>query len=201
MLSQLDHHALAQEFKIRASLLHKTIKQLSQEASPSKEHLFEIAARLQKLPQWEKHLPTQLFAELKKVQLKHCLYLIAIENGYHNWTDFLEKMRAAQTIEDATEDREVSWYRYGMNEASLNHWYADYASAKKHLDGLQNNFLLPYKNHFFICNAVHIKELGLNPADKDWSLIGRDCARPNDLDAFERLKAKLKLARLNLLNT
>ena len=85
MLSQLDHHALAKEFKIRASLLHKKIKQLSLEAVPSKEQVFEMATRLKKLPQWEKYQPMDLFVEFKSVQLKHCLHFLELRLLYLLW--------------------------------------------------------------------------------------------------------------------
>jgi len=51
-------------------------------------------------------------------------------------------------------------------------------------------FLLPYKSHFFVCEADVIRALGLEPDDPDWEKIGWDVAQPADLEACERLRQK-----------
>jgi hypothetical protein len=64
----------------------------------------------------------------------------------------------------------------------LNRWYSSYADARKAREK-HGGFLLPYKNHFFICEAEVIRALGLEPDDPDWEKIGWDAVQPADLEA------------------
>ena len=59
----------------------------------------------------------------------------------------------------------------------LNSWFSNYEEAKSHLQSV-GGFLLPYKNHFFICNEQYIKQIGFDPNDPDRKLIGYDWAFP-----------------------
>src|SRR5204862_7040692 len=71
----------------------------------------------------------------------------------------------------------------------LNHWVSNYDDVRASRDH-HGGFLLPYQNHFFVCQPDVIAALGLDPEDSDWEKIGYDCAHPNDEDAFERLREK-----------
>jgi len=75
----------------------------------------------------------------------------------------------------------------------LNHWFADYAQARAHLEA-EGGYLLPYGSQCFIANTEAIRELGLDPDDPDWTRIGWDWVRPADQDAWQRLRAKRELA-------
>jgi hypothetical protein len=83
---------------------------------------------------------------------------------------------------------ETIWYQSNL-AVYLNLWFANYEEARnaRERDG---GFLLPYKKHFYVCEPGVIRTLGLNPDDPDWEKVGRDCAQPLDIDAFERLRDK-----------
>jgi len=75
----------------------------------------------------------------------------------------------------------------------LNRWFTGYeeARAAREADG---GYLFPYKNQFFVTDAGAVRELGLDPADPDWELIGWDWVHPRDSNAWERLKLKREIA-------
>jgi len=85
-------------------------------------------------------------------------------------------------------DKDTLWYHPNL-DVFLNRWYSSYdaaRSAREHHGG----FLLPYKNHFFVCEADVIRALGLAPDDPDWEKVRWDCAQPLDRDAYLRLREK-----------
>ena len=80
------------------------------------------------------------------------------------------------------------WYQANL-DVFLNRWFANYQEARQALDR-EGGFLLPYRKHFFVCEADVIQALGLEPDDPDWEKIGRDGAQPEDQDAYQRLRDK-----------
>lgn len=141
---------------------------------------------------------SQIINVLDTIKLKHCLDLIAIENNFLSWQDLVQNHMHTNemTEEDIKENdlEEYELYRYNLSEAALNSWYPTYAEAKIHLDR-SGGYLLPYKNHFFICQAQHIVGLGINPNDPDWEKIGKNWIEPKDKAAKLRLIEKLKEAQ------
>ncbi len=121
-----------------------------------------------------------LLAQQELVQRKHALAVIATEHGYPSW---LALLRAHTTTPDAT-----AMYTERLT-LYLNRWFADYDEARESLlrDG---GYLLPYRKDFFITEAEGIRELGLDPLDPDWALLGFDFARPRDPAAHARLRAR-----------
>lgn len=95
-------------------------------------------------------------------------------------------MRGAWAITEI--DQSKLWYHPNL-DVFLNRWFADYHAARAALDS-EGGFLLPYRNHYFVCKSEVVAALGMDPDDLDWDKIGRDCARPNDADAFQRLAEK-----------
>jgi len=85
-------------------------------------------------------------------------------------------------------DLDTLWYQPNL-DVFLNRWYSSYAEAQKAREH-HGGFLLPYKNHFYVCEADVIQALGLDPDDSDWGKIKRDAAQPTDGEAFERLREK-----------
>jgi hypothetical protein len=81
----------------------------------------------------------------------------------------------------------------GRMDAVLNNWFTNYEEARAALDS-QGGYLLPYKSQFFVTQSEGIRELGLDPDDPDWALIGWDWVRPQDSQARERLKEKRRKA-------
>lgn len=85
-------------------------------------------------------------------------------------------------------DLDTLWYQPNL-DVFLNRWFSNYADARKSL-GSEGGFLLPYKLHFFVCEAGAIRAMGLEPDDPDWEKIGWDCVQPLDMPAFLRLQEK-----------
>ena len=86
------------------------------------------------------------------------------------------------------EDADELWYQPDL-DVFLNRWFSNYEEARRSLES-EGGFLMPYRRHFYVCQPEAISALGLDPEDADWELIGRDCARPSDAGAFERLREK-----------
>lgn len=78
-------------------------------------------------------------------------------------------------------------------DAVLNRWFRSYEEASASLLS-EGGYLLPYKGQFFITLSEGIRELGLDPDDPDWALIGWDWVCPKDSDAWQRLKEKRELS-------
>ncbi len=106
----------------------------------------------------------------KDIKHKQALLLIAVENGFNTWLDLKIQVNFI-----------VGGY--------LNSWFPNYAEAKSHQKSA-GGFLLPYKNQFFICNANYIKQIGFEPEDPDWKLIGYDWVVPDNKNAWQRLYKK-----------
>ena len=106
----------------------------------------------------------------KDIKRKQALLLIAVENGFNSWLDL--KMQ-------------VNFIVGGY----LNSWFPSYSEAKSHLKSA-GGFLLPYKNQFFICDANYMKQIGFEPEDPDWKLIGYDWVVPDNKNAWQRLYKK-----------
>ncbi len=151
-----------EECKIQASILLKSLY------ASDVEQAKRAARRFQRLPEFSKlSLDEIIHAEIKR---KNALTIIAIEKGFKSWLDL---------------KTQLPFIRGGF----LNKWFTDYNEAKVYLRS-KNNFLLPYKNQFFICDANYIKNLGLNPDDPDWHLISYDWVNPTDKVAWQRLYKK-----------
>ncbi len=92
-------------------------------------------------------------------------------------------------------DPSTLWYQTSL-DIFLNRWFSNYQEAR-HARAAEGGFLLPYKHHFFVCKAEVIRALGLDPDDSDWKKIEWDCARPEDTEAFQRLRGKREAAMQN----
>jgi hypothetical protein len=85
------------------------------------------------------------------------------------------------------------WYQPDL-DVFLNRWFPNYEAARRSLE-TEGGFLLPYRHHFYVCEAGAISAMGLEPDDPDWERVGRDCARPADPEAYRRLREKRERAR------
>lgn len=91
----------------------------------------------------------------------------------------------------AADKNDTLMYAPGMH-VFVNRWFRTYEEARASLES-EGGFLFPYKHQFFVTESEAIRELGMDPDDADWELIGRDWVRPLDLEAWERLKKKRML--------
>ena len=57
-------------------------------------------------------------------------------------------------------DKAELWYETNL-DIFLNRWYANYEEARAGLEK-HGGFLLPYRHHFFVCQADVIQALGLD---------------------------------------
>ena len=90
------------------------------------------------------------------------------------------------------EESKTLWYQPNL-DVFLNRWFSSYEDARQSLETL-GGFLLPYRHHFFVCDAEAIQTMGLEANDPDWERIGWDCVRPVDTEAYQRLRAKREQA-------
>ena len=81
----------------------------------------------------------------------------------------------------SNEDPTTLWYQPDL-DVFLNRWFSTYTEARNSLE-TDGGYLLPYKRHYFVCEADVIRALGLDPEDRDWEKIGRDGAHPTDQQA------------------
>ncbi len=114
-----------------------------------------------------------------QARLKHCLNLIAMEQGFEHWAS-LKADYEARAMEQI-----ASHYAGGY----LNHWYAGYAEARSHLESEQG-YLLPYrksgrtdKQQYYVCNNTYIRQFGFDPDAREWQQIGYDMVQPLDRKA------------------
>lgn len=150
------------EGKIQASILLKSLHSVDCEKSK------QAAKRFQRLPEFKEFSLDEIIQ--LDIKRKTALAVIALEKGFKSWAEL---------------KCQLPFILGGF----LNHWFANYEEAKSHLK-LNGGFLLPYKNQFFICDADYIKNLGFNPDDPDWKLIGDDWASPDNDAAWKRLYTK-----------
>lgn len=120
-----------------------------------------------------------------QVRRRHCLAVIARELGFAGWPQAV----AVFTGEGDASDFGTALYPPGA-DAHWNIWSASYDEAKT-IRAQHGGYLLAYKRHFFIVDRHFIETLGLDPEDPDWEAIGRDWARPKEVEARGRLYAKL----------
>lgn len=191
---------LKEHFRIQANVFLKKIKVIHGLSLRDKkgELVQNIVARLKILPYFSSQSFDHIVNEFGSVQLKHCLDVIAIENNYSSWQNYLQLCQSNDDLTDEedfdTEGYEL--YRYNLSEGALNAWYNNYEEAKINFDR-SGGYLLTYRHQYFICQAQHISGLGVDPADPDWLKIGKNWAKPNDSAAKQRLIEKLKKAQQN----
>ncbi len=174
-----------EEYKIKASILHKQLK--SNDLEPAT----QAAVRFQQLPHLKELTPQEILAEKATIKRKHALTVIALENNHASWADLKQRLERQEKLAAFRKSNKFSLLYPQRCAGFINAWYAHYEEARDHLvhDG---GFLLPYKNDFFICQRAYIQTLGLDPDDPDWASIGFDWAKPADQDAWTRLDNKLK---------
>jgi hypothetical protein len=154
----------AREAKIQAALLVKSLRT---------DHSYKTIQRFKKLPEFAN---LDLDNLKQQIKLKHALTIIAMEQGFLSWVDFIVQRQFI-----------VGGY--------LNLWFATYSEAKAQ-QTLTGGFLLPYKKQFFICDANYLKQIGFDPEDSDWGKINGDWVAPANQSAQLRLYRKWKQKHL-----
>lgn len=143
------------ELKTRASFLHKKLNK----ADPAAHELARVLCRKGR------------WTPPAEWQHKHCLNLVALQNGFQDWNHAHEVMSGLVKIGDDMGD---FWYR---NSGFTNHWFSDYAEAQQYLNTDPTAYLLPYRTQFFAVSSDYLDAFNLTPEDPEWIEIGRNlCA-------------------------
>jgi hypothetical protein len=166
------------ELKIRAEILHKAVA--SQDAG--------AIGRLRALPEHARATDDDLARWATEVQHKHCLAVVARECGFSKWA------HARRVLEGDLTEVDLGTLLYGREPGSsgtLHSWFSTYDDARAAFEGShaegRRPYLLGYKRHIFLADALFIDSLGVSPDDPDWEAIGWDWVRPADLAARARL--------------
>lgn len=160
--------SILEEYKIQASILLKSLRLLESEKATL------AAKRLSSLPEFSIFSPQEIIQQ--NIKLKHCLEVISREKGFKSWVDL------KQNFQDHNNKNSEKFFING----SLNSWFANYAEAKKSHESI-GGYLMPYKNHYFICEPAYISRLGFNPYAEEWEAIGYNWIVPKNIRAWERL--------------
>jgi hypothetical protein len=183
-MSKFPHSAL-EEYKTQASILLKQLR------SNNTHIALEAALRFQELP----HLLNASALEIMKseqIKLKHALNIIAHEHDFDSWAEFKQQLERQELYRAYKQKDPYYTLLYPQRcRRFMNEWHSNYEVANTEL-GRLGGYLLPYKNQFFICESAYIEELGLDPDDPDWALIGWNWVLPDDLEAWKRLDSKLR---------
>lgn len=163
-----------EELKIRARILQKSLEQ----GAPA------TATRLRCLRELRRASDEDVARFVPDARLKHCLAVVAREAGFDDF------QHASAILTGERSDDFGTLLCQNGSAAHWNIWSASYEEARD-IRAAHGGFLLPFKRQFFVTDRYYVEELGLDPDDPDFALIGRDWARPADPAARVRLYAKL----------
>jgi hypothetical protein len=107
------------------------------------------------------------------LRLRDCLHLVAREVGFTHWE---HARKVLGGLAAPGEDMGTFWHapRTGI---LLNEWFARRDEAEAAHRRQPAAFLLPYQRQFVLVQADFVSELGVDPADPAWSIIGNDLLR------------------------
>lgn len=111
--------------------------------------------------------------------LKEAFAKISSVAGYKSWKEMKDSYEIADLLNPP------KW------SAQWKNWYHTREEALQHFNP-SKDFLLPYRNQFFICDEHYIQALGIEMDDKDLKAVGHDWSRPNDQKAWSRLLNKIR---------
>ena len=107
----------------------------------------------------------------KRLRLRDCLKLVAKEAGFTNWD---HARRVLNGEASPGEDMGTFWYAPRC-AGLLNQWFATYEEARAALEATPRRcFLLPYRRQFMVVEDDFIRELGLDPENREWAAVDHD---------------------------
>lgn len=121
---------------------------------------------------------------LDRLQLKHAMSVIAMENGYESWAELKSALEQAAETSPLAEVKDQFYPVRGA--AYWNNWFASYKKAKQ-VHAQSGGFLLPFRNQFFICEEGFVDNLGLPASLPEWRQIGFDWVHPAHVKAWLQL--------------
>jgi len=117
-----------------------------------------------------------------------CLGVIARELGFEGWPHALALFEGREVSDHGT-------LLYAPDcAAHWNIWLASYDEARE-VHAEHGGTLLAYRRQFLVVEDHFLATLGVDPADPDWELLGRDWVRPRSVEARARLYGKIIRAR------
>ena len=115
----------------------------------------------------------------KTIQLKEAFDIIAKTSGFKSWREMKELFEATEHF--CPKGSTARWKI----------WFKNYEEALEQMKTARG-YLLPYRDHYFICDQDYIEFLGIEPNDADLTKVGRNWVEPSDSDAFLRLSEKIR---------
>lgn len=109
----------------------------------------------------------------KEIALKDAFTIIAKASGYSTWKELKDSYELADKLNPP------HW------SAQWKIWFSTKEEALEHLRDEQ--YLLPYRTQYFICDTNYLNALGLEADNKDLLKVGRDFSVPKDQAAWKRL--------------
>lgn len=164
------------ELKIRAQILHRALGARDAQA----------LTRLRALRALRRADPPGLEAAAARIQRKHCLAVVALEQGFDGWE------HATRVLNGDVRALDHGTLLYGARgHGHMTIWFACYDEAREVASQTAESYLLAYKRQFFVTDRHFIASLGLDADDDDWRAIGWDWPRPASREARTRLYGKL----------
>lgn len=114
----------------------------------------------------------------KPIRLKDAFETLARHAGFESWRDLKEVFEATELF--CPPGTSAHWKT----------WYSSYEEALEHLK-TGPGYLLPYRKHFFVCEADYLEHLGVARDDADLEKVGRNWVEPGDAAAWTRLLRKI----------
>lgn len=180
------------KYRLQANRLQKTVRQaLDDDPLGVPQH--PVVQRLRDRGELDTGDDTLLRKRLRALPVGKYLDLLAREAGHDDWTALNRQLREQQESVDDFADTEL--YKFNASEFNLNVWFPSYEDAREYLDTHRGFYLLQFKGQCFVAQAPHIIDIGLDPKDPDWERIGWDWVKPQDDEAKQRLRDKLRQVR------
>ncbi|HEY7460774.1 MAG TPA: hypothetical protein VIC59_02710 [Gemmatimonadota bacterium] len=178
----------ASEYRVRARRLLKQLRSEDRDVAAA------AAERFLRLHEFTGATASRVLERRDRVRLKHALTVVAVENGAPSWLALKARAEAEAPSDDVAANGPRGPVMYEPQlDALLNRWFATYDVARTSLER-GRGFLLPYRDHYFVCESEGVRALGLDPDDPDWERIGWDWVKPGDREAWRRLSVKRERA-------
>ena len=110
--------------------------------------------------------------------LKDAFKVISKAAGYASWKEMKDSFDESDIFNPP------NW------SAQWKTWFASSEEARNNLK--PENYLIPYRKQFFICELDYLKSLGIESDDPNLKKVGNDWSMPIDLDSWEALKRKIQ---------
>lgn len=112
--------------------------------------------------------------------LKDAYAILAKTAGYRSWKEMKDDYEVSDVFNPPR------W------SAQWKNWFNTREEALEHFNS-RENYLIPFRKQFFICDENYIKALGIEMDDDDLNAVGNDWTNPQDVKSWGRLVHKITL--------